>query len=476
MRHLSFSAALLSTFAWVGACSLINAPDDVVPRAAAGAAGKAGNSGSAGTTPVSNGGDGPTNPSGNDAGAGGAGSPDNGGSPAMGDAGATSDMGGAGGAAPEADPGPGPNPTTGMLVLGAQDAMNNRYLSVLNGRTGKEMASEPLQVAAVAYDEAAGRHVWFVFTASAFPAKPTGAADLEVRHFNEVTGKWFVIARATALPPPVPDHLVVLNDRLVYLSHQVVGGKAVSSLTVLDTSDLTNVKELTTRTAAAGETYVGVVGDRGSDVNADALGGRLRLMIQSDCMTMTSASDCNLAAQQVFVGASLTNGTSAQIDRFTGQPAFAKARLEERLYVALRSSKLSSMVVRSFLGADLASPTVIQFPTVMGSDVGGFVLDECDQAGAFSDVTGKQLIAFNLVSGLNQSAMLGYPGAALYEEVFGPSVLTLNSAAAPGLRAFELSKSGMMNVAVNERSVWQPTSKLMPLTGATRRGEMFRCP
>ena len=52
----------------------------------------------------------------------------------------------------------------------------------------------------MAYDEAAGHHAWFVFTASAFPATPTGAADLEVRRVNDATGRWFVVGRVTALP------------------------------------------------------------------------------------------------------------------------------------------------------------------------------------------------------------------------------------------------------------------------------------
>jgi hypothetical protein len=47
---------------------------------------------------------------------------------------------------------------------------------------------------------------------------------------------------------------------------------------------------------------------------------------------------------------------------------------------------------------------------------------------------------------------------------------------APGLRAFEVSKAGTMNIAVNERSVWQPNSTLIPLTGAARRPEAFKCP
>jgi hypothetical protein len=361
-----------------------------------------------------------------------------------------------------------------MLVLATQTEKKVRHLSVVNGRTGKELADEALPVAAVAYDEAPGRHAWFVFTAGAFPAAPTGAADLEVRRFNDATGKWFVVGRTTALPPPEPDQLVVLNDRVAYLSHRVVNGKAVSALTVLDTSDLTNVTELDSLTADAGETYVGLTGDRGSDVNAGAVGGRLRLMISSACV----ATGCDLNAQQIFVGGSITAGTSVMLDHFLGQPRFVKARTEDKLYAALRSTLPSSrVVVRSFQGPDLTAPTLLATLTdFQGDDVGGFTLAECEQTGAVTDVTGAQLIAFHLVSGTQHLVNLVNPGGPVYTELFGPSLITLDSSMAPGLRAFEASKAGTMNIAINERSVWQPNSTLMPLTGAVRRPEAFKCP
>jgi hypothetical protein len=455
-RLASFGAV----FALVGACSLINSPDDVKPQTtdtggSSSTAGKAADGGK--NSPV--GGDGQTPPN---AGEGGT-SSSNGGEIGV---------AGAGGEATGEDPGPGLNPTTGILVLGSQDTKKTRHLSVLNGRTGKELAVETLPVAAIAYDEAPARHAWFVFTAGAFPAQPTGTADLEIRHYNDATGKWFVVGRVTALPPPEPDQVVVLNNRVAYLSHRVVAGKAVSSLTVLDTTDLTNVTELVTRNADTGATFVGLTGDRGSDVNATALGGRLRLMISSDC-----AADCDLAAQQIFVAANLTDGTSLSLDRFVGEPRFAKARTEDRLYVALRSTKPSSrMVIRSFLGPDLTSPTLVTIAGFMGDDVGGFVLGECEQAGSVTDVAGKQLFAFNLVSGMSQAVALTNPGAQLYFETFGSTVISLDPSVAPGLRAFEVSKSGAANVAVNELSLWKPNGAFMPLLAATRRGESFKCP
>jgi hypothetical protein len=454
------SASLASLFILVGACSLINAPDDVVPRGA-------GASPSAGTT--SDGGkDSPAGGTSSDGGAGG--------TPSGGDmTGTGGDMTGAGGdTTTDVDPGPGANPTTGMLVLATQDAKNARHLAVVNGRTGKGLVTEVLPVAAVAYDEAPGRHLWFVFTAGAYPASPTGAADLEVRRFNETTGKWFVVGRTTALPPPEPDQLVVLNDRLAYLSHRVVAGKAVTALTVLDTSDPKKVSEVDSMPAGAGETFVGLTGDRGSDVNAEAPGGRLRLMVGGTC----NATGCDLNALQIFVGDSLTAGTAVKLDHFKGQPRFVKARTEDKLFVAIRSTEPSSrVVVRSFQGPELTAPTLLAtIADFMGDDVGGFTLAECEGGGAITDVAGGKLIAFHLVSGTQHVVDLVNPGGPVYTEPFGPSLVTLDSAMAPGLRAFEVSKSGAANIAINERSIWQPNSPFAPLTGATRRGETFKCP
>jgi hypothetical protein len=450
------SSPLAAGLFLVGACSLINAPDDVKPELVA----------SAGSSQGANGGSGATGATGGtDAVAG------DGSMPVGGDRGAAGSDMGSGGEDPGADPGPGPNPTSGMLVLATKDDKNARYLAVINSRTGKELLSEPLPVAAIAYDEAPLRHAWFVFTASSYPASPTGAADLEVRRFNDATGKWFVVSRTTALPPPEPDQLVVLNDRLVYLSHRVASGKAVSALTVLDTSDLTDIKELTSRNAAAGETYVGVVGDRGSDVNAMATGGRLRLMIASDC-----GNDCALSAQQIFVGANLTDGTTLALDRFLGQPRFVKARQADVLYAAIRTSNPDRLAIRSYTGPDLKSPTVATLTGFAGKDVGGFALSECATGGAVTDVTNSKLIAFHLESGTEQTVLLPGPGGPLYTELFGPSIISLDTTAAPGLAAYEVAKAGATTIALNARSIFKPDSTHIPLTGATRRGEAFKCP
>jgi hypothetical protein len=457
MRHLSLTSAFAVGCLAYG-CSLINAPDDIAPE------GSAGSGASAGT--------GATNNLGGEDGA--AGEVGSGGTTSSGVGGSEDPgVGGEGGEGTVVDPGPGPDPTTGLIVLGAQDEDMDRHLLVLNPRTGGELRRDALPVAAVAYDEAPGRHVWFVFTSSSYPAAPTGVADLEVRRFDDASGKWAVLSKATALPPPEPDQLLVLNDRLVYLSHQVVDGEAVSAVTLLDTSDLSDVSELSTQTASAGERFVGLVGDRGSDVDPEAPGGRMRLMVAQDC----GAADCELSAHQVFVADDFTPGTSVSVDRFVGQPRFAKGKTVNRLYAALRSTTPTDrLVVRSYLGPNMTNPTAFALAGFVGEDVGGFDLAECAEAGVVTDVDGAQLIAFNLTSGMQQAVELTFSGASLYTEPFAPSLIALDPTGAPGLRSFEVSLTGASNVAINERSVWKPTSELSPLTGAVRHAETADCP
>jgi hypothetical protein len=196
-------------------------------------------------------------------------------------------------------------------------------------------------------------------------------------------------------------------------------------------------------------------------------------MVSQDC----NGIDCELLAQHIFVANSLTDGTSAPVDRFVGKPRFAKATVADRLYVAVRSTTPSDrLVIRSFQGSELESPTLFALTGFVGDDVGGFALEECANAGAVTDVDGSQMFAFQLTSGLQKIQPLDHLGAPLYTEPFAPSVVTFDPETAGGLRSFEVSKSGATNVAINERSVWNAPTDLRPLTGATRRGESNDCP
>src|SRR5690606_5882213 len=127
-----------------------------------------------------------------------------------------------------------------------------------------------------------------------------------------------------------PDTLVVLNQRLAYLSHVVEASAPVQALTVLDTSDLEDVGLLgTSRQAEPDEHFVGLAGVRGSDVNPSATGGTLSLMIASDCLDVIGGGQaegpgpdvsCELFAQPVFVANNVMDGVGDSLGSFLGLP------------------------------------------------------------------------------------------------------------------------------------------------------------
>lgn len=428
-RHLSLFSWMLGAASLAYGCSLFNAPDDLLGPATTGGASGTGAASSTG----GNGGQGGS---------------------------------GTGGGAVVA-------PTKGLFVVGAENDSGSRVLLALNTTNGSVLEEVELPIAAVAYDEAPGRFVWFVFTASKFPADPTRTADLEVRRYNDSDNTWTVLSEESGLPPPRPDQLVVLNNRLAYLSYKVVSGTPEESLTVLDTSDLSDVTELATRTHEAGEEYLGLVGMRGSDTNPNADGGALDLMIGRNC-----TADCELFVQPVFVSDKLVDGAGAVLDHYVGSPRFVAARTEAKVYAAMYSTQpVARVEVRAFAPDAPSTSTLFTIDELTGQDISGFDLLECQNAGLIRGSDSDDLVAFQLESGNRQATDLGTPGDLVYGEPFGGSAITFadpgagmggaGSASAP-LRAFEVSESGATDLAVNERSLWMPPTDVIPLTGAAR--------
>jgi hypothetical protein len=439
MRRSSY-LSILAAAVLVYGCSLINSPEELLEAANEASGGANATGGANGTGGMGDG-----------------------------SAGETS----TGGAAPTA-------PTRGLFVFGARNQEGARVLSALTTNTAEELARIELPVAAIAYDEAPGRYVWFVFTASKFPADPTRTADLEVRRFDDASKTWTVLSKASGLPPPRPDQLVVLNNRLAYLSHKVVSGSAAEALTVLDTSDLTQVEELATRVADEGEQYIGLVGTRGSDTNPDADGGSLDLMIGRNC-----DADCELFVQPVFVAGNLVNGAGAVIDHYRGAPRFVAGRTQAKVYAAMYSTRPAEEVeVRVFAPDEPAVSTVFPLNELSGEDISAFDLVECSKAGIVRTAQDTSLVSFHLESGFQQTTDLETLGALAYAEpfagsaiafTFGPGLGGAGNDAAPPLRAFQVEPSGSDDLAVNERSLWNPPDDLEPLTGAARYPEAWTC-
>lgn len=427
-------------------CSVLNAPEDLLTSPPAGSGGDGGDRGGGGSS---------------------------------------GDSGTGSGGDPSFVPDP---PTTGLLVLAAEDGDGARVLSVLSTEDGSEIRREELPVAALAYDGAPDRYLWFVFKAADYPAHPTKLADLEVRQFDEDRGQWVVVSTATALPPPRPDTLVVLNQRLAYLSYVVEASTPVEALTVLDTSDLDEIRLLgTSRLAEAGESFVGLAGVRGSDVNPKAKGGTLSLMIASACQDAIGGGpadgpgpdvSCDLFAQPIFVANDLMEGVGNSLGTFHGWPHFASSLTDGRVFALLHTDTEIEMIA---FPPNSPIPTS-QIPIGSGTgEIGGFAVLECESSFVLTQVDEQELSALRF-TGLKQTLALGHPGGLVYADPFDSLVFSLpprDTEPEPDsethLGAYEVRGANLSSGAPPAVADWEPPSDLIFLTGATRYPDTMSC-
>ncbi len=399
-----------------------------------------------------------------------------------GDTSSTGGMGGEAGSGAGAGGTPVVAPTTGLFVMGALDG-SERVLSVIDTDDATELKREPLDVAAVAYDRAPGRYYWYVFTAADYPAAPTKRATLEVRRFDDAKKAWTVVSKTTALPPPRPDTLVVLNDRLAYLSAEVVNNVPVDAVTVLDTSDVNDVTVLHTRTVEPGEFFVGLSGVRDGDPQAP--GGVLDLMIATGCNTPGLNITCDLSVLPLVVADEVGAGVDTPMGQFQGTPKFAASLTDSKVYIAKydpNAPTLPGVVVLSFVpdAPELPEPIVT---TSVAQDISGFDVLDCPNVVAFTEGSTQNLIVVNLVTGGSTTKALASDGSGVYTEPFASRALALADGMGMGggsgaytVRGFNITRKTAATVDVDEEHpVWTPPTDIEPLTGATRTPETLSC-
>jgi hypothetical protein len=214
---------------------------------------------------------------------------------------------------------------------------------------GAELDREELPVAGVVHDGTDGRDAWYIFTAAQFPADPLRPADLEVRQFDGRS--WTTLRKVSGLPPPRHDTFVVLNGRLAYLSYQVEANEPVESITILDTTDLSNVREEETSSPGPDGAMLGLVGVRGSDVDDDALGGALTLMIATNCGGDAGVgelgidTECDLIGQPLFIGDTVSSGVAEGLGTFVGVPTFLSAVTDDSVFALRREPGATGRVL-----------------------------------------------------------------------------------------------------------------------------------
>jgi len=477
------------------ACSLINAPDDVIEVSEAGSTG--GSTGLGGL-----GGDGGTGDTGAGGSAGEGGSSttsttSSGGGSNGGTGGASTSGGGEGGASTggasttgteaTATSGGGAPPTfdEGLVVVSARTAeaeASEEVLAIL-AEDGTERARETISVAAIAHDGAVDRDVWFLFVAEGiFPLDKQRPADLEVRRYDPELPGWTDVSQLSALPPPRAGHVAMLNGYVAYLSYR--NSDEAETLTILDTRDLDDIKKLADSAVppliqdATEQSLVGLLGARGSPTNRDATGGTLNVMIR-DC----ALSGCPLVVQPLFVGSDVMPGTRVTLDTYNGTPAFASALTERRSFVAMDTEEgVRLFEFDPFDLSDLEDSPVATTTSTMR----GLAVLECEESLALSEGDEARLRGVSLISNVGQGYDLMRPGQRLYFEPFTQRLLApynqdldnLTPAEGAGIiEAFTLTGNGVSAPTIEPvlAEDWAPPADLVPLTMAVRMPPSFSC-
>src|SRR5450755_4581773 len=357
------------------ACSVINKYDDVVPAKTAEGGTSAGGTSAGGLAS-----------GGLDEMAGEAGTTTTGGTSTGGTSTGGTNSGGAAGSSPV--------PTHGLLAVAGTDPtkLDGSVVALIDPTTGTELARQTITggaaVAGLAYDGATGKGVWYEFTAGTFPADPTSVAALQVFRFTDAGAGWKAISSkvTVGLPPPRPNTFVVLNDRLAYLSYNIVAGAPVDSLTVLDTTDPTAVKKITLTFAlptGVGVEVLGMVGTRGVLGDETAPGGTLAVMIGNACNGMQHLLRVCGKVQLLPVTVSDDASAGVAVDlspTLIGEPGFASAQSTQLGYVAFTPGLNKTVSLKYFDPRKLATINS-GAPPYAAHWLGGLTYAECQDVG-----------------------------------------------------------------------------------------------
>jgi hypothetical protein len=277
----------------------------------------------------------------------------------------------------------------------------------------------------------------------------------------------------------------VLNGRLAYLSYN--NADESETLTLLDTRDLENVEQIDsvpTNLLASGQAMVGILGARGSATNEAGDGGTLNLML-SACLR----DACTLEIQPVFVGSSVTTGTSVVMGTYAGTPAFTNALEERRGFIAMHETGGAAVRLFEF---DPFNPTSSAGAPISSTSqaLGGLLLLECENAVALSVSTEHNLRGTSLQGSasapfalmraaqrLHFEAFSGKVVAPFNEDVAEPMPLGDADPPAAALQAFSVVGNGVSAPTISElpESDWLAPADLAPLTASVRTPITYSC-
>ncbi len=389
-----------------------------------------------------------------------------------------------------------PNPTKGLIVIGGTEVDETKgVISVIAPDTGKELHREELpastQIAAIGYDGADKRDIWFVFISpgTSFPAKPDKAVDLQVRYYADTVDRWVTLDEITPLQPPIPGTVTVLNNRLAYLSYVVVGSTPTPTLTILDTTDPTNVTTVTSNympaTPFTGD-LVSLVGTRGTAANAKSVGGTLDLGLSQSC----SQGVCNFFIQPIPVGDTIGNAVGHEIGAYQGTPLSYAAKLQQLDYFALAPAA-GNVQVYPAVAPDAPEAAIPFTAPQTATDLSDITVAECQNTAIFTAKSENALYGVTLGAGAGVKFDLGREGQLVAYEPFTHGVIaTYNpptddfttaapDAGVPGpaIDAIDVTSTGGATLKIAARTAaWMPPTDLRANVLTTRFPVAFTCP
>jgi hypothetical protein len=420
-----------------------------------------------------------------------------GGTSKAGSSGATGEAGEAGASSTGGQPGLNrPVPTKGLIVIGGTAIDQTKgEISVIEPVTGTELKKEMLpagtQIADIAYDGAAMKDVWYVFIGGVFPAAPDKVVALEVRYFDDVTNTWVTLSNnLTTLPAPVPGTVTVLNDRVAYLSHTLVAGKITPTLTVLDTSDVTNVQVIPYTVDTSQGTLVSLIGTRGSALDPNGVGGTLDLGISENCAGTPQV--CELHELPIAVGSSIVDGASHIIGNYQGTPLAAAGKATNARQTTLQDFFVlsdGSGTVSLYITTPDAPEGANHVPAPQSvTDLASLAIADCQTLGIFTATSEDALYGVTLDFGAGSTLPLGREGQLVaYEPFSGDIIATYNpptngfettdaGVAGPEITAVSVTSTKSTNLTLPLRTAgWAPPTNVRTNVIATRFPVPFTC-
>jgi hypothetical protein len=390
-----------------------------------------------------------------------------------------------------------PVPTKGLIVVGgtAIDQAQG-VISVVEPITGKELNKETLpvttHVAAIAYDGAPKKDVWYVFIAGAFPAAPDKTVELQVRYFDDANNKWITLFKKPQFPPPIPGTVTVLNDRLAYLSHAVVAGKVTQTLTVLDTSDVLAPKAIPYTLDTSAGPAVTLIGTRGTAADRKSVGGTLDLGISENCAGTPKI--CELHILPISVADSLIDGQEHLIAKYQGIPLAAAGRAVnarqttlQDFFVLSDAAGAVSLYITDPDAPEAASP--VPAPQT-ATDLYDLTIADCQTLGLFTAQSENVLDGLTLDFGAGRSLDLGREGQLVAYEPFSGDVIAAynpptngfitappdSGVHGPELTAVSPASTSSTNITMPLRTkLWSPPTDVRANVITTRFPVPFTC-